>query len=116
MYAEAVLRGGSGGDNTTALSLVNAIRERAFGDTSGNITADQLNLQFILDERARELYWEAQRRTDLIRFGQFASNTYLWDWKGNVKAGASFSDHLELFPLPATDLVTNTNLKQNTGY
>jgi hypothetical protein len=116
MYAEAVERGGTGGDNTTALSLVNSLRERAYGDNSGNITTDQLTLQFILDERARELYWEAHRRTDLIRFEQFTGDDYLWDWKGSVKAGTSISDHLALFPIPATDLITNTKLKQNTGY
>ena len=66
IYAEAVLRGGTG-DNTTALSYVNKIRERAYGSTSGNISANDLTLQFILDERARELYWEGHRRTDLIR-------------------------------------------------
>jgi starch-binding outer membrane protein, SusD/RagB family len=116
MYAEAVLRGGTGGDAQVALSLVNELRERAYGDTSGNITAGELNLQFILDERARELYWETHRRTDLIRFGQFTGDAYKWDWKGNVKEGAGISDHLALFPLPASDLITNTNLIQNTGY
>jgi hypothetical protein len=116
MYAEAVKRGGSGGNITTALQYVNELRERAYGDTSGNIAAGDLTLQFILDERARELYWEAHRRTDLIRFGQFTGDTYLWDWKGNVKTGTATDVHYNLFPLPATDLATNTNLKQNEGY
>jgi len=64
MYTEAVLRGGTSGDAGTALGFVNAIRTRAFGNNTGNITAGQLNLDFVLDERSRELYWEGHRRTD----------------------------------------------------
>jgi len=116
MYAEAVKRGGTGGSETTAVNLVNQLRERAYGNASGKITAADLTLQFILDERARELYWEAVRRTDLIRFGQFTGDAYLWDWKGNVKQGTATDKHYNLFPIPATDRVTNTNLKQNDGY
>src|SRR6188768_2537636 len=71
MYAEAVKRGGSGGDVNSAVTLVNDLRERAYGDDSGNIIAADLTLDFILDERARELHWEAHRRTDLIRYEQF---------------------------------------------
>ncbi|HTJ50174.1 MAG TPA: RagB/SusD family nutrient uptake outer membrane protein [Cyclobacteriaceae bacterium] len=116
MYAEAVKRGGQGGDIATAVNYINALRVRAYGDTSGNITAGDLDLSFILDERARELYWEAHRRTDLIRYDLFAGNTYLWDWKGGAKAGKSVDAHFNLFPIPATDLAINTNLKQNDGY
>ncbi len=116
MYAEAVLRGGTGGDLSSALNYVNAIRERAYGDASGNVTSSDLTLDFILDERARELHWEAQRRTDLIRFDKFTGNDYLWDWKGNVKEGAGTEDHRSLFPIPASDLAVNTNLIQNPNY
>ena len=116
MYAEAVKRGGSGGDLGTATSFINQLRTRAYGNASGAISSADLSLQFILDERARELYWEAQRRTDLVRFGQFTSDTYLWDWKGNVKAGAGSDSHYNLFPLPASDRAINTNLVQNPGY
>jgi hypothetical protein len=120
MYAEAVLRGGTGGDATTALGYVNAIRTRSGDVTGGNapgaIAANQLTLDFILDERARELYWEAHRRTDLIRFGKFTGSTYLWPWKGGVAAGASIEAKRVLFPIPAADLGSNPNLKQNDGY
>lgn len=116
MYAEAVLRGGSGGSQATALELVNDLRERAYGDNSGNIQAADLTLSFILDERARELHWEGHRRTDLIRFGVFTSNAYIWDWKGGVKAGQPTQSYRSLFPLPSSDLGLNTNLKQNDGY
>jgi hypothetical protein len=115
-YAEAVLRGGAGGDANTALSLVNKVRERAYGGASGDILASQLNLSFMIDERGRELYWEGFRRTDLIRFGLFTGGSYLWDFKGNVQNGVATDAHLNLFPLPASDRQNNPNLVQNPGY
>lgn len=114
MYAEAVLRGGTGGDQTTALGYINQLRQRAYKGTSGNVTS--INLDFILAERARELYWEGYRRTDLIRFGKFTDNSYLWPFKGGVKAGRGVEAFRTVFPLPAADLVANPNLKQNQGY
>lgn len=115
IYAEANLRGG-GGDAGLALTYVNALRERAYGNTSGDITAPQLTLQFILDERGRELLWEAHRRTDLVRYGLFTGGTYIWSWKGGAPAGVATDAHYDLYPLPASELVANPNLKQNPGY
>jgi hypothetical protein len=114
MYAEIVLRGG-GGDLSTAVSYINELRQRAYGDASGNITQADLTLQFVLDERSRELYWEAHRRTDLIRFGQF-SDQGVWQWKGNVQQGTTTEAFRDLMPIPETDLGLNTNLIQNPGY
>ncbi|MBN1819876.1 MAG: RagB/SusD family nutrient uptake outer membrane protein [Prolixibacteraceae bacterium] len=116
MYAEAVLRGGSGGDMGTALQYVNLVRERAYGNSNGNITQGDLNLDFILDERARELYWECSRRTDLIRFGKFSGGDYIWQWKGAVQEGKAIDAKYDLFPIPASDVVANINLVQNPGY
>ncbi len=116
MYAEAVLRGGNGGDRATALGYVNALRTRAFGDASGNITDGALDLAFILDERGRELYWEGYRRTDLIRFGQFSDGTYTWPWKGGDKNGVQRPSYYNIFPIPASDVSANPNLKQNPNY
>jgi hypothetical protein len=120
MYAEAVLRGGTGGDAATALSYVNAIRTRsgdvAAGSAPGAIASAELNLDFILDERARELYWEAHRRVDLIRFGKFTGSTYVWPWKGGVKNGTAIDSKRALFPIPAADIGSNPNLDQNDGY
>ena len=115
-YAEAVLRGGQGGDMGTALTLVNALRERAYGNTTGNITVAELDLQFILDERARELYWEGHRRTDLIRFGVFTSEGYTWAWKGDTQEGTATQDFYNLYPIPASDINSNPKLEQNPGY
>ena len=116
MYAEAHLRGGSGGDASTALGYVNALKERAYGDQNGNITADELTLDFILDERARELLWEAHRRTDLVRFGKFSNTDYLWAWKGGVAEGKSVDSKFDLYPIPASDIGANPELTQNPGY
>lgn len=115
-YAEAVLRGGAGGDVNTAAGLINELRTRAFGNTSGNIAAADITLGFILDERARELYWEGQRRTDLIRYGYYTGSSYLWPFKGGVKNGTAVDDYRVLFPLPSNILSINSNLTQNTGY
>ncbi|NQT76429.1 MAG: RagB/SusD family nutrient uptake outer membrane protein [Bacteroidetes bacterium] len=111
MYAEAALRGGAGGNVGEALTYVNDLRARANADPVNDI-----NLDFILDERARELYWEGHRRTDLVRFGKFTGGQYLWPWKGNVNDGIATDAKYNLFPLPAADLTANPNLVQNTGY
>lgn len=115
MYAEAVLRGGGGGDQATALQYVNALRTRAQAPALATLT-----LSNILDERGRELYWEGHRRTDLIRFGLFTSGTYLWPFKGSTDrktaAGQGVPATRALFPIPTTDLVANPGLKQNSGY
>ncbi len=116
MYAEAVVRGGAGGDMATAVSYVNKLRERAYGDNSADIQASDLTLDFILNERARELYWEATRRTDLIRFGKFTGGDYVWPWKGGVKAGIATDSKYNLYPIPSSDITANPNLTQNPGY
>lgn len=110
MYAEAVLRGG-GGNMSTALQYVNALRKRA-----GAPEVSSISLDFILDERSRELSWELTRRTDLIRFGKFTSGAYLWPWKGNAKEGTAVGNHRTLFPIPNNDIAVNPNLVQNPGY
>lgn len=114
MYAEAVVRGGSGGDLTTALRYVNLLRQRAYGNTSGNLTA--LTTDAIFTERSRELFWEGYRRTDLVRYDRLTTGTYLWPWKGGVRDGRAVESLRNIFPIPATDLVANPNLKQNSGY
>ena len=115
-YTEAVLRGGSGGDLGTATGYINELRQRAFGDNSGNISSSDLSLDFILSERARELYWEGQRRTDLIRFNLFTSGSYLWPFKGGTRGGMAVEEFRRLFPLPSNLISVNPNLEQNDGY
>ena len=114
IYAEAVLRGGSGGSAATALTYFNLLRQRAYGNASGNFAS--IALTDIINERGRELYWEGFRRTDLIRFGLFTSSSYLWPWKGGVASGTGVDSHYAIFPIPVTDLQANSNLTQNPGY
>jgi len=113
MYAECVLRGGAGGTASQALDYVNAVRNRSH---AGAITSGQLTLDFLLDERARELNLEGHRRTDLIRFGKFTGSSYLWPWKGNAVNGAAIPETYNVFPIPQTALQANPNLSQNSGY
>ena len=115
-YAEAVLRGGEGGDRATALGYINQLRTRAYGNASGNIADSNLTLDFILDERARELYWEGLRRTDLIRYGKFTGGAYLWSFKGGAASGVAVPDYRNLYPIPQDARTANENLTQNTGY
>jgi len=115
IYAEAVLRGG-GGDRAQALAYVNALRERAYGSTSADITDADLTLPFILDERGRELLWEGHRRSDLIRYHLFTGGDYLWSWKGGAPTGTATEAFRDLYPLPASELTANPNLVQNPGY
>lgn len=108
MWTEAKMK--SGGADAT---YVNLLRQRA---NATNVTAGQINDQFILDERGRELYWEATRRTDLIRFGQFTGGSYVWPWKGQSPEGTATDPKYDLYPLPVSDLAANPNLTQNPGY
>ena len=114
IYAEAAVRTNT--NLAQALTYVNALRQRAYGDASGDITSGQLTADFILAERGRELLWEGHRRTDLVRFGEFTGGSYIWAWKGNVVAGTSTLATFDLYPIPANELSANPNLKQNPGY
>ena len=109
-FAEATLR--AGGNANEALAAVNAIRARA----NAPLFTLPLTPEMILEEKAREFFFEGQRRTDLIRFGRFAGGEHVWDWKGGVREGARISSHLNVFPIPAAQLLANPNLRQNPGY
>jgi starch-binding outer membrane protein, SusD/RagB family len=120
MYVEAQMRKDgatnfSNVKNATAQSItyLNALRARANGTT---VSAGDVDLQFIIDERSRELYWEGHRRQDLIRFGRYTGGSYNWAWKGNIQNGTSIPENFNVFPIPQASLVANPNLSQNTGY
>lgn len=119
MRAEANFRLGN---TNGALDDINYIRDRAFkGGTFGSTPTNTyrlttLTLDDILNERAREFYYEAQRRTDLVRFGKFTGGSYLWAWKGGVSVGTSTPSHLNVFPIPAAEVSANPFIKQNPNY
>ena len=107
IYAEACMH--VGGD---ASAQVAQLRQRA--GVSPDVVVDG---DFLMAERARELMWEAHRRTDLIRLGYYASSDYLWPYKGGDSfAGQAFPSYKLLFPLPPTELAVNSALVQNPGY
>lgn len=113
--AEAAMRSNYAvGSADLAKQYINYVRVRAGVPTWG--VAD-LSLDNLLDERARELYWENCRRTDLVRFGQFTGDTYNWSWKNNVVGGAGIAKHMDLFPIPTSVINSySSEYKQNPGY
>jgi hypothetical protein len=99
MKAEAMLRTGNAGG---AKDIVNTIR-----DKRGASDLAAVDLDALLDERGREMYWEGWRRQDLIRFGK-----YLEPWQEK----ATDDPKNLLFPIPSSALAVNPNLTQNPGY
>lgn len=99
MKAEAQLRKS---DNGAALTTVNNLRA-----ARGASALSSIDLNGMLDERGREMYWEGVRRTDLIRFGKFAEK---WQEKESTDAFRA------LYPIPQQALDSNPNLEQNPGY
>ena len=112
MYAEADARMNGGTTTADGAQYINDLRKRAHATTRSAYSLPQ-----ICDEWSREFYFEGLRRTTLIRFGYFGGNVnYNWSWKGGVKVGRNVDAHLNLFPIPASDLTANDKLKQNPGY
>ncbi|HET6556415.1 MAG TPA: RagB/SusD family nutrient uptake outer membrane protein [Prolixibacteraceae bacterium] len=117
MYAEAAARANT--NLSTALGYVNELRttRNAATVSESDLTATTggIAYKFFLDERARELYWECVRRTDLIRFNSFTGGNYLWQWRGGVKDGMAVNDKFNIYPIPATEISANPNLS-NENY
>lgn len=111
MLAECAKRGATTVTEAEGAAALTLVRNRA-----GLSAVTTYTLDDILRERGCELYMEGWRRSDLIRFGKFVSNSYVWSWKGGVKAGKGVDAHFNLFPIPDKDLNSNSNLIQNEGY
>ena len=96
-----------------AKTYIDAIRNRAHSVTSGSYSLDD-----VLDERARELYFEGVRRTDLIRYNQYGGMqaSYNWDYKGGFENGGQFEKTRNVYPLPSSEILANSNLIQIDGY
>lgn len=117
MYAECAVRGASNATMSQATTYINLLRQRANnGAITSNISQSNLTLDFILDERSRELHWEGHRRQDLIRFNKYTGGTYNWAWKGNGINGIALPQHMKIFPIHPATLSSNPNLTQNPGY
>ena len=102
-----------GADATTVMNDINVLRQRANTRlfNAGDITEDNIR-----DEWCREFFMEGRRRSDLVRFGCFTGNKYVWDWKGGTANGTTVDSHFDVYPIPADDVMNNANLTQNPGY
>ena len=102
-----------GADATTVMNDINVLRQRANTRlfNAGDITEDNIR-----DEWCREFFMEGRRRSDLVRFGCFTGNKYVWDWKGGTANGTTIDSHFDVYPIPADDIMNNNNLEQNPGY
>ena len=105
IYAEACMHAGG-----SASSQLAALAERAGVEAPAEVSEE-----WLMAERARELMWEAHRRTDLIRYGKWISG-YNWTYKGGNFGGQDIPSHFTIFPVPSTELATNLDLQQNPGY
>ncbi|WP_321438200.1 RagB/SusD family nutrient uptake outer membrane protein [uncultured Bacteroides sp.] len=111
MKAEAILRGATATNGETAASLVSQIRTCA-----GAPTVTTIDLDGLLDERAREFSDENWRRNDLIRFGKFENDWTIIDQPRSGKA--NFDKYRRIFPIPYAIVQQNASIgwTQNPGY
>ncbi|MFR5137326.1 MAG: RagB/SusD family nutrient uptake outer membrane protein [Alistipes onderdonkii] len=108
MLAECELRAG---DKKTAAGLINQVRGRNFegGADPNPVTADNLDEYRMLDEWMIEFLGEGRRRTDLIRWDKFVTESW-WDHTPlNDK-------NKNLFPIPNSAISANNLIEQNPGY
>ena len=104
MKAEATARKNNNWNDPLTLALLNQIRT-----THGGVTAfPALTAATFAAERAREMFAECFKRQDMIRFG-----TYNGAWRFHT---ADADTHVNIFPIPETQLNANKNLTQNPGY
>ena len=103
----------NGEGSSKAKGYIDALRKRAHATVSTSYT-----LNDVLDERAREFYFEGLRRTDLIRFNQFGGTqaTYNWSYKGGNINGVTFDKTRNVYPIPTSEILANRNLVQIDGY
>lgn len=114
-YAEADARLNGGRTSADGTRVLNKLRERANASTRPETSS--YSLSEICDEWSREFYFEGMRRTTLVRFNLFGGNTgYNWDWKGGEAAGTNFEAYKNVYPIPLTQIQSNSNLHQNPGY
>lgn len=108
VLAEAQFRLGELGG---AAETLNVLRKRA---NAAPITTADVTLDFLLDERARELFAEEHRRYALLRTGKWLERVR----KHNLVAGPNAKERDALFPIPQDVIDANIGLQmaQNPGY
>ena len=111
LRAEAYLGLNQPGD---AADDINEIRERS---NATPVSAGDVTIDYILDERARELYTEEWRMLTLMRLGKLVERVR--EYNNNPgNPGLSIQDYQNLWPIPQTEIDLNTGavLEQNPGY
>lgn len=103
--AEAHLRAG---DLNAAAQDINIVRERS---NAPAVAAEDVDIDYLLDERARELYFEENRLQTLLRLGKLVERT-------NKYGMIEYYDHQNLWPIPRSEIEKNSEaeLVQNPGY
>ena len=106
------------GKKAEAAADINVLRKRA---QAKEVTADQMDLDFILDERLRELTCEETRRLTLARCGKLTERILKYNpyfHKENAADGKDYDSHFDLLPIPLSAIQANKDaeLKQNAGY
>lgn len=109
MLAECKLRAG---DKAAAASLINTVRERYFPEGDPDpVTASNLDEWRMLDEWMIEFIGEGRRRTDLIRWNKYTTESW-WDKPADGPGKA----HYNRFPIPIQAMGSNHLIEQNPGY
>lgn len=109
MLAECKLRAG---DKAAAASLINTVRERYFPEGDPDpVTASNLDEWRMLDEWMIEFIGEGRRRTDLIRWNKYTTESW-WDKPADGPGKA----HYNRFPIPIQAIGSNHLIEQNPGY
>ena len=106
------------GDKNKAADDINELHKRA---NAKLCTADQMNLDYILDERLRELTCEEKRRLTLSRVGKLAERIKKYNPYFSAAYSADNKDydaHFDLLPIPLSAIQANKDakLEQNPGY
>jgi hypothetical protein len=124
LEAEATLQ--SGGSTSAAIGFINQVRARARAmvpagtepaDFSTTETSTTVIMQWIMDERLRELAGEGQRWFDLRRWnteGIITLNNAFFS--PTVPVNMNYQDKNIYFPIPSTEIDVNVNVQQNPGY
>jgi hypothetical protein len=101
------------GNLANAAADINAVRTRS---NAKPISASDVNIDYILDERARELITEERRRMTLSRLGKLVERTKKYQTRSDVKA--TIQSFHELYPIPQSAIDANfgAKLEQNPGY
>jgi len=123
LKAEAILQ--SGGSTAEAIGLINQVRTRARSMVSGgtepaNFSTTETNkgtiMQWIMDERLRELGAEGGRWFDVRRWALGGIITLNKDFFNSNWPSVTWDDHFLNFPVPSTEIDKNPNIQQNSGY